>query len=163
MRYLFLFVVLLTLGMGTITAEDGPVIDTTAQEKDPKTEKIERLFELSGAEDQFKLGQIEGFKSGLDMAQVPIPEKKREQIIKLGKEVMEEVMAWSEIKQDMIKIYAAVYSEEELDRVLKILANKDVQLMLEKQRALIGPSLKIGTKYGQRMIPILMKRMQELE
>ena len=161
MRSLLSLLLCILSTVAVYAADTGP--DTTAQEKDPKVEKIERLFELSGAEAEFKTGQIEGFKSGLDMAQVPIPDKKRQQLIKLGKEVMDEVMSWSEVKQDMIKIYAEVYSEEELDRVIKILGNKDVQLLLEKQRALIGPSLKIGTKYGQRMVPILMKRMQELE
>ena len=145
----------------TLHAEDVDV-DTTAQEKDPKVEKIEKLLELSGAESNFKTGQIEGFKSGLDMAQMPIPAEKRKKLIKIGKEVMEEVMPWSEVKQDMIKIYADHYNEEELDRVVKILGNKDVQLLLEKQRLIIGPSMKMGTKYGQRMIPHLMKRMQDL-
>lgn len=139
--------------------EDKPAAEISAE----KIAKIEKLFELSHAQEKFEVGQKAGFKAGLDMTPMPIPAAQKQKIIKIGTEVMNEVMPWKKVKVDMIKVYAKAYTEEELDGVIAILDNKDVQVMLKKEIEVIGPSLKVGMEYGQKLTPLIMQRMNEVE
>ena len=122
-----------------------------------KEKLIEELLVLTKAEQLFKVGQLEGFQVGLDMSPVPIPADKKTKIISAGKKIMDEEMPWSKVKLDYITLYGKHYTQEELKAVIALCKDPRYNLLVSKQIAILGPSMKIGEKYGKKMMPRMMQ------
>ena len=74
-------------------------------------------------------------------------------------------MPWSVMKKDYIELYSKHYTIDELKEIVELCKDPRYKMFITKQLKMIGPSMKIGQKYGQQMMPKLMqetvKIMQE--
>lgn len=149
----------------TSTFGNGPQVADTTQATDEKTALVEQLLKVTQVEELTKVAQLEGFKAGLEMGPVPIPADKKAKIIEVGTKVMEEVMPWSVMKKDYIELYSKHYTIDELKEIVELCKDPRYKMFITKQLKMIGPSMKIGQKYSQQMMPKLMqetvKIMQE--
>ncbi|MEM9187263.1 MAG: hypothetical protein AAGB00_12290 [Planctomycetota bacterium] len=122
-----------------------------------KAALIEEVLRLTRAEELTRVGQLAGFKAGIDMAPAPIPADKKAKIIAAGEEIIAEVMAWPVIKKDFIAMYDKYYTAGELRLVIELCKDPKYKVLVEKQLAMVGPSMKIGQKYGKLMMPKMMQ------
>ncbi len=127
------------------------------QPADDKTALIEEVLVLTRTEEVTKVGQLEGFKMGLEMAPNAIPADKKEKIIAAGKEIMDELMPWSAIKEDFVELYDQHYTVEELKSIIELCKDPRYNTFITKQIEMIGPSVKIGQKYGKLIMPRMMQ------
>lgn len=133
--------------------------------EEDKVALIEEVLRLTRAEETTRIGQLEGFKSGFEMSGAAIPADKKAKIIAAGKQIMGEVMPWSVMKKDFIEMYDKHCTVEDLKTIIALCKDPKYKTLIAKQIELIGPSIKIGQKYGKLMMPKMMesttKIMQE--
>ncbi len=129
----------------------------------PGTDRqIDELFELTLVQDLFQVGQTEGFKAGLEMSPVALPAEKRQKILEQGKKILEEVMPWSVVRADFIEMYKAHFTEEEIEQVLELCRDPRYAVLVRKQLEMVGPSMAIGQKYSQKMMPRMMEETMRI-
>lgn len=86
--------------------------------------------------------------------QVQITEKYLEKLFDL----MEEELSWEKLKDDYIRIYSAVYTEEEIRELIEFYRSPVGQKTVEQMPVLMEESMAISQKYLLNLMP----RIQEL-
>ena len=129
---------------------------------DEKTALIEKLFELSKVEEITKASQLEGFRMGVEMSPGNIPDEKKAKMIAAGQKIMQDVMPWPEMKIEFIKLYDELYTAEELKDIVELCEDPRYELFVSKQIQMIGPAMKIGQKYGKRMMAPMVKETMKI-
>lgn len=135
---------------------------TLGHAADDKTALIEQVLQLTRAEQMTKVGQLEGFKMGIDMAPAAIPADKKAKIIAAGKEIIDELMPWSAMKKDFVELYNKHYTVEELKTIIELCKDPKYNILITKQIEMIGPSMKVGQKYGKLMMPRMMQATMKI-
>ncbi len=90
----------------------------------------------------------------LTTEQAQITEKYLEKLFDL----MEEEISWEKLKDDYIRIYSAVYTEEEIQELIEFYRSPVGQKTVEQMPVLMEQSMAISQKYLLNLMP----RIQEL-
>lgn len=104
---------------------------------------------------------LEPFQQGEDLTpeQVQIMEKY------IGKmlDLMEEEMGWDRIKDDFIQVYMSVYTEEEIQELIKFYQTPVGQKTVEQTPILLERSMEISQKYLMATLPKIQAIAGEME
>ena len=77
-------------------------------------------------------------------------------------DVMKSEMSWDKIKDDFIQIYESVYSEEEIQDLIKFYQTPTGQKLIEKTPIVIQQSMAINQKYVMNIMPQIQEIAMEL-
>ncbi|HEY8344757.1 MAG TPA: DUF2059 domain-containing protein [Bacillota bacterium] len=77
--------------------------------------------------------------------------------------VIEEEMGWDKIKDDYIRIYMSVYTEEEVRELIEFYQSPVGQKSIEKMPMLMRQSMEISQKYMWNVMPRMEEIMIEMK
>jgi hypothetical protein len=77
-------------------------------------------------------------------------------------DLMKEEMSWEKTKEDFIQLYISVYTEEELQELIKFYESPVGQKMIAKMPLLMQQTMAISQKYTANMMPKIQKMVKEL-
>lgn len=104
---------------------------------------------------QMQLQQLEQMNIG---SESPVGEKYLERIYG----VMKEEMSWDKVKDDFIRIYMTVYTEEEILGLVAFYESPLGQKVIEKMPLMAQESMVISQKYVSRVMPKIQAITQEM-
>ncbi len=150
------FSVCLLTGM-MILASVGLLAQNGAKEK-----MVEEMLELSGTPDTLKqvCEEIMRMQANAINQQASIPAEQKEKVRAFQKKVMAKVVdfiSWEKMKNDYIKLYADVYTEEELKALIEFLKSPAGQKMVKKNPQLMQKTMVLMQQKMQQLIPELEK------
>ena len=77
-------------------------------------------------------------------------------------DVMKEAMSWDKIKDDFIEIYISVYTEEEIQELIKFYQSPIGQKLIEKEPLIIQQSMSLSQKYMMNLLPKIQEISQQM-
>lgn len=106
---------------------------------------------------------LEQFQAMMDgdvtSEQVQIMEKYMGEML----DMMEEEMSWEKIKDDFIHVYMSVYTEEEIQELIKFYQTPVGQKTIEQTPVLMEQSMEISQKYLFATLPKLQSIAEKME
>jgi uncharacterized protein len=132
-----------------------------------KSAKIEEMLKLTNANQMLNqmFGQMKGMVHA-QMSKVDIPPDKRQQAEQMEQQILQLVqdsLSWEKLKPKMIEIYAATFTEEEIDGILNFYKSPAGQAMLQKMPQLMQRSIAMTQEASQDLMPQIQKMMDELK
>ncbi len=149
-----IFLILLICLSANIVAQDKERYK--AADELLKTLNSEKLIKVML--DQFRPMLLQQYSS---MGLSPKIMAKKQEIIDIIFDIMEEEFKWDKIKDDMITIYADVYTTDELNELNEFFKTPIGQKYIEKTPEIMQKSMAFGQKIGQKIAPRLMQVLQE--
>ncbi len=142
------------------------LLTTGAQAATPShLAKINKFFEVTQMQKQYETGLIAGFEGATRMADLsamsPDERAKLEKATKRVKEFLLAEMGWPKVKDDLAELYAKHFSEEDLDKITKLLDNETGRMFITKQIALMPESMTYAQTKVQALSPKIATMMQE--
>jgi hypothetical protein len=130
-----------------------------------KQAKIEKLWTLTGLENQMKGASAAGLASmeqqllrpGMPAAQFT----KIRGAIDAVKELTSKELSLATLKPQMLTIYDKAYTTEELDGVLKVLDTPEAALFFTKSGALTAEMAKLNAEAATKLQPKIMELIQK--
>ena len=80
-------------------------------------------------------------------------QKEADKIIEKSIDFMQEEMNWDKMKNDFISVYTSVFTEKELETLLKFYKSPIGKKFIEQQPVLVQKSMEIGQKKMLKVIP----------
>jgi hypothetical protein len=77
--------------------------------------------------------------------------------------VIKDEMSWDKIKEDYIQVYMSVYTQEEVQELIKFYQSPIGQKTIEKMPLLMQQSMAISQKYMKNILPRLQAITQEMK
>jgi hypothetical protein len=138
----------------------------TSVSAESSRDSVEKLLLLT-KQDQIINQTFEQFKPLiLQQFQQMSLTKEQSQIIDkyMGKmlDVMKEEMNWDQIKGDFIQIYTSVYTEEEIQEMIKFYQSPVGRKLIEKTPLIVQQSMALSQKYVQNILPKIQELTQEM-
>ncbi len=117
----------------------------------------ERVIEASGIIDNMQkiLGSVAQNQS------VQLPEEKRAAFIKVMTEFFNKYVTNDEIKKAFVPIYAAEFTEDQLNQIADFLSSPAGKAMTAKQPELMNQGMQWGRKIGEEHREELQKMMED--
>ncbi len=128
--------------------------------------KVNKYFEVCQMQKQYETGLISGFESasrnmGAGNAMSDEDKAKMDAGFKRVKELLVGEIGWAKVKDDMAKLYARHFTEEELDKIIKLLDNETGRMFVTKQIKILPESLNLAQGKVATLMPKVMEIMQE--
>ncbi len=143
------------------------LFNTTAYaEKNSHYAAAEKLLLLTSADkmlesmfQQMKQMQLQQLKKmDIPKDKFPVAEKYINQI----NDLMTREMSWDKIKDDMINMYTSVYTEKEIDEIIKFFESPIGRKFMEKMPVLGQKSMTFGQNQMYSLMPQIKKISQEM-
>jgi hypothetical protein len=77
-------------------------------------------------------------------------------------DLMKEELSWEKMKEDFIQLYLSVYTEEELQALIKFYESPVGQKMIAKTPLLMQQTMAISQKHTANLMPKIQKMVSEL-
>ncbi|MDD3118613.1 MAG: DUF2059 domain-containing protein [Victivallales bacterium] len=127
-----------------------------------KEKLVEEMLVLSGIPDRLNqvTSQVIKVQTDVISQQSDLSPERKQQIIAFQKQVMSKVMAtlgWDKIKNDYIKIYSEVYTEDELNAVIAFMKSPAGRKMREKSPQLMEKAMRLAQRKMQTLLPELQQ------
>ncbi len=93
----------------------------------------------------------------------PLGEKLPDKVNAMREKIMEmfrRQFAWENLKNDYIKIYAEIFTEQELKELVAFYKTPTGRKFAEKQPELISKSMELGREKGMALVPEIEKTIQ---
>ncbi|MGA2864789.1 MAG: DUF2059 domain-containing protein [Verrucomicrobiota bacterium] len=127
--------------------------------------KVSKFFDITQMEKTYETSLTAGFEGAAHMGDTSaMPEEERakmEKALKRVKEFLVTEIGWSKIKEDMAKVYAKHFTEDELDKVIKLLDSETGRMFISKQIGLLAESMALAQSRAQALMPKVIAMMQE--
>lgn len=124
---------------------------------------ILRYLDLARAQEKFEIGQLAGFKVGFEMAGgSTMTPKQREKIYAVAAGVLRTEMPWERMRDELVAVYAQLYSADEMAQVVALLETDVGKLMAEREIGVIEPSMRLGQDMAKDLGPKLMEALQPI-
>ena len=127
--------------------------------------KVNKFFDITQMPKTYEISLTAGLEGAAHMGDTSaLPEEERtkmEKAFKRVKEFMVTEIGWSKVKDDMAKVYAKHFTEDELDKVIKLLDSETGRMFISKQVALQAESVAVAQSRAQALMPKVIAMMQE--
>jgi len=131
-----------------------------------KVSKIEELMRITKVE--LMTGQMAGQIRAMMMNQFSaagLPEESKAAATEMMNKAVaqiEERMSWDKLKPEYVKVYADVFSEEEITGILAFYKTPTGQAMLAKMPLLMSKSMEISQRRMAGLMPEIQRQMQDV-
>lgn len=133
-------------------------------------ESVEELFRLMKFEENlaYSFAQIrpmlfEQFQQGIPEDLNPEQIKIMEKYIGKLMDLMEEEMGWAKIKDDFIQVYMSIYTEEEIQELIKFYQTPVGQKTVAQTPVLTQKTMEITQKYLMATLPKVQALAEEMQ
>lgn len=160
---------LLAIGLGLSTvslrAEGEPKAATEAPAVSPESKAlIEKLFEICDTANQYDTALVQGFDAAMDAQAEHMPVEMKAKMAKgmqKVKDLMLAEMGWAKVKDQMMGVYAEVFSAAEIEGIIKVLDNPVAKDYFKKMAKLQPKMASFAQSKTQELTPKIMEIMQE--
>lgn len=135
-----------------------------AAEKERLAEEMMKLTEMEKLVDPI-IVQMKKMQAQI-MTKYDISEENRDKIIQFQKRINSKILtelSWDKMKNDYIKLFADVYTEEELKGIVEFYKSSIGQSLIKKQPQIMQKSMAIAQNKVQSLIPEIRRMTQEFE
>jgi uncharacterized protein len=132
-----------------------------------KNAKIEEMLALTNASQM--INQVFEQMKAMEAAQLSkmdVPPDKRQLVDQIQQKVLQllqDSLSWEKLKPKMIEIYAATFTEEEIDGILNFYKSPAGQAMLQKMPQLVQRSMAMTQQMAQDLLPQIQKLTDEMK
>jgi hypothetical protein len=127
--------------------------------------KINKFFEVTQMQQQYEMNltaRFSAFPGAANLEGMPEEDRaKYEQMMQRVKDIVVAEAGWSKVKDDMAELYAKHYSEEEIDKILKLIDNDTGKMLYRKQIELLPDSVAYAQKRMQELAPKIAAILSE--
>jgi hypothetical protein len=137
--------------------------DTSKMAKVEEFFKVAKLDQLSA---QIMKQVVEQINSGMmqQMTRVTLTQDQQAQLASFNEKAAKIVtssMSWDKLEPEYAKIYAAAYTEQQLDDILAFYKSSTGQVMVEKNPVLLKQSQDVAKQHLAAAMPDLQKLMKD--
>lgn len=139
-------------------------ISSFAGEKERLAEEMMKLTEMEKMVDPI-IVQMQQMRAQI-MKKFDISEENRDKIIQFQKRIDSKILtelSWDKMKNDYIKLFSAVYTEEELRGIVEFYKSSIGQSLIKKQPQIMLKSMAIAQNKVQSLMPEIRRMTQEFE
>jgi hypothetical protein len=125
---------------------------------------VEELFELSKTQTNYESSVIGSFEASIANTASQLPEDQKpkfERAMVRVKDLMLSKLGWEAVKKEMMELYAAKFTQAELEAVLPLMRKPEMQAFVAKSGTLAAEAAKLGGSKAQALQPEIMKIVQE--
>jgi uncharacterized protein len=132
-----------------------------------KNAKIEEMLALTNASQM--INQVFEQMKAMETAQLSkmdVPADKRQaadQIQQKILQLLQDSLSWDKLKPKMIEIYAATFTEEEIDGILNFYKSPAGQAMLQKMPQLVQRSMAMTQQMAQEIMPRVQDLVEQMK
>jgi hypothetical protein len=126
--------------------------------------RINKFFEVTQMQKQYETSLVSGFSAATSAQQEGLPEDEQatfEKTMQRAKDFLLREMGWPKVKDEMAELYARHFSEEDVEKIIKLLDNDTGRMLSSKQIALLPDSMAFAQKKMRELMPKLMAAMQD--
>ena len=149
----------------TVLAEGEPKAALEAPAVSPEYKAlIEKLFEICDTANQYDTALVQGFDAAMDAQAEQMPVEMKAKMAKgmqKVKDLMIAEMGWAKVKDQMIGVYADVFTAEELKGIIKTLDTPEAKDYFKKMAKLQPKMASFAQSKTQELTPKIMEIMQE--
>ena len=125
--------------------------------------RIQDVMRCQKVQERFTLGRDLGAQTGFNIGggrQLPLAVRQRLTVAVMR--AMDQVFNWNIVEQDYIKIYAEIYSADQLDFILQLCKDPRYQQLMQLEFEMIKDTLAVGEKYASKVQEATLKAVQEV-
>jgi hypothetical protein len=113
------------------------------------------ILDLTGSKEQIE-------KAFSQSAEMMMKNNKDPETKKAVEGIFNKYFSWEAMAPEFVRIYAEVFSTEDMQRISKFYASDAGRLMLEKQPELMSKTMETMQKLNEKNLPKLMEEMQKV-
>ena len=143
--------------------EPKPAVEAPAVSPEYKA-LIEKLFEICDTAEQYDTALVQGFDAAMEAQAEQMPAEMKAKVAKgmqKVKDLMIAEMGWKKVKDQMIAVYAEVFSAEEIQGIIKALDTPQARDYFKKMAKLQPKMATFAQSKTQELTPKIMEIMQE--
>jgi hypothetical protein len=127
--------------------------------------KINKLFEVLQMQKLYEAGlqaQVDAMNRMMPMEGMTADQRaKMEASMKKVKDLMLTEIGWAKVKDEFVNVYASHISEDEADKIIKLLDSETGKLFVSKQLVVVPESSTIVQSKTQALAPKIMAIMMQ--
>ena len=125
--------------------------------------RIQDVMRCQKVEERFTLGRDLGAQTGFNIGGGrQLPPAVRQRLTVAVMRAMDQVFNWNIVEQDYSKIYAEIYSADQLDFILQLCKDPRYQQLMQLEFEMIKDTLAVGEKYASKVQEATLKAVQEV-
>jgi hypothetical protein len=139
-----------------------PAVAAFAGSREDLARQMLRLTDMQKLMDQM-VSQVQHIQLA-QLKSLDIPADKREQAAAFQNRLMKkvfDVMSWQVMEPEYVKLFADVYTEEELKAIVAFFKSPAGQSMLQKQPELLQKSMRLSQQKMQAVMPEIQQMIRD--